>query len=376
MKNNKLLIIIGSIVLLCIVLIAVYTNHLQKSNGTSVHIGVVLPLTGDLSYFGNAGREGLLCAFDEMTEEEKEHIDFKIVDGKSTSKDCISAFQELSYGGYTDVCVCLSSIAAKSIVSYNKNGLYLLSMVSDSRVTSMGPTILNFTLNTRQELEVMAEYWKKENKKTIGLIYQRDDLGEDTLLSMREIAEQYNFLIIGAEGFSTIEEMNNATSIVLAKNPDVFFIGTIGGRAAIVARRLLEKRYGGFRCGYFGFYTPTVLEPAGEAAEGVLVCRLKYEDKPDSEVDTFKAHYRKRFGKEPDVVATYLYALGKIVLSHAKKVSWEASKLPGSIISSSGFKTIMGDVMRDDQNRCLFQVEVGQICNGNLVPVAKAEGLP
>lgn len=376
MKNNKQLIILGSIVLLCIVVIGVYRKHLHKASDNAVHIGVVLPLTGDLSYFGNAGREGLLCAFDEMTVEEKNYIDFKIVDGKSTSKDCISAYQELSYSGYTDACICLSSVAAKSIVSYNKKGLYLLSMVSDSRVTSMGPTILNFTLNTRQELEVMAEYWKKEKKKSIGLIYQRDDLGEDTLLSMREIAEQYNFSIVSAEGFSTIEEMNNATSVVLSKEPDVFFIGTIGGRAAIVARRLVEKRYGGFRCGYFGFYTPTVLEPAGEASEGVFVCRLKYEDKQDREVDSFKERYRNRFGKNPDVVATYLYALGKMVVSHAKAVSWEAAKLPDSIITSPGFKTIMGDVTRDEQNRCLFQVEVGQIRNGKLVPVAKLEGMP
>lgn len=100
MKNKKLLIALGIVVVLAIVGIGIYMNHQQTADDNVIRIGAILPLSGELAEEGQKALYAIRMAEQHVNSDaEKTPVRIFIEDGKFTGKDSAAAFQKLAMQG-------------------------------------------------------------------------------------------------------------------------------------------------------------------------------------------------------------------------------------------------------------------------------------
>lgn len=345
MKKNKLLILIGTIVLIGIVSLLAYRAQNRTESDNVVRIGAVLPLTGPLAFVGESARQGMELAIGLKGN----NIELIVEDGKSTAKDSIMAYRHLVGQRKVDAMFCVASITAKAIAELHPPMPLYMTIVSDTTIARNNPTWLNLTLNNEQEVNTIIDYFIQCNLKKIAIIYQHDDLGlctYETLKSRKDIE------LIAAEEVGNDTQIPSIAVNLCRNKPDAIFIAVVGSMAANVARKIVENEYTGAVASFSGFNTPSVLQQAGDAANGMLVCYTRYDMGDSEDVQEFRKCYEERFDREPDFIAAYAYSLMSIFMTSSQGDNY--------------YQTLFGTLVREKDGTMQFPLKVGRFNNGVL----------
>ena len=350
MKNKKLL--IGVVVLVASIPFIVFKSCQSATIDKSVRIGAVLPLTGPLSFVGESAQKGMVLALEEFNEngKGKKHIELVVSDGKSSAKDSIMAYKHLIVGrGNMEALFCVSTVGAKAIAEQNPNVPFYMTIVSDSKIARNKKGWLNLTLNDEQEVDTIFDYIKNLGRGKIAIAYQHDDLG---VYTYETATSRHDVDIVAGEEVSDESQVSSVVAGICEKHPDAVFIAAVGSVAATIAKKLAEYQYAGVVASFSGFNTPSVLNQAGDAANGILICSTQYDVGDTTEVHSFKQSYTDKYGSKPDFIAAYAYSLMSIYLS--------------SGIDASQYHTLFGDLEKNSDGTIRFPLKIARLENGTV----------
>ena len=375
MKNKRLLTGLGIVVILLVIItFGINKKNKQESDENVIRIGAILPLTGNLAFFGESCKEGIILATEKFNSEHPHHkLSILYEDCKGTVKDSIAAYNSLKSKEPINMLVCVSSVSAKAIVNENLNELTFLTLVSDPNITLRNPNVYNLSIDFRQELQTMFRYWSSKKIKTISIIYPKDELGNDAREIFLDQAKKYNLTVKNVEEISFSDNINTAVTNILSSQSDVVFIAMLESSAALAAKRLRELKYQGDICVPMSFNTPHTINQAGVAADGIYICYAPFNLEEDNKFVDFKKFrdlYMQRFGKGPAIMAAaYAFCITDVALRAYSASNYDIDKTKELLVSLKDIPSILGEITCSDRRTFYFPIEVGVLDNGSIKKV-------
>ena len=266
----------------------------SKKDDDKITIGVILPLTGELSGFGSLIKDDILFAY-QFQDTSKYKLEF--IDSKSESKTAILGLHQLinTYDVEYVIGDVGSSVTMSLIPTIDKHKIVLLSPgASSPQLQNISPFFArNYPTDVQESKDVAQFIYQKYQNPGIALIHSNTEYG------------------IGlCNGF--IESYANSTHIVLNESYDLqqtdfkAILSKLKSSGASVLYLMGEEKSMGrfmkqykdmhLRCDIISninFLQPDCINPAGIAAEGVIIPLPHFDPNDSTYLPTYE--FAKKF---------------------------------------------------------------------------------
>lgn len=282
----------------------------QNTGSQSIKVGVILPLTGELSITGEKLYQGVQLAQAEL---EKEGVRFVVEDSHSKPIDAVSAASKLLNVDKVDVIVGTYSpdetIAVAPLALKQNKNVFTFSFCSDTFLT-LSNVFCGYP-NADKQLDTVVPMIKKKGIKTMALINANSDFGQQSRDAMVRKAGTagytvvYNDLALNAAG----DYRTQVTKIIAAK-PDAVFTAMDNPTDALEIIKELKQL--GFTGTSITFVDPDNknLAKYGQFGEGTFAPGIAPSKFSSSFTNAFKA----KFNSEPDYAPALGYDMTKYVV--------------------------------------------------------------
>lgn len=303
---------------------------------TQVVLGVDVPMTGNLAYYGEVVSRGLTLAVDRYNRERsagEPEVALRIQDNYGQVSEAVKVFNKLSGQDGAVAVVSLFTPHSTALLPFSAKSKTVLYATVTS-VVEFGvksPYAFRDFISLPSQGEQMGRYLAEGAKVSkVGSLVVNDDYGLDALRLVKE-----DFLARGGQW--SVEEVFEQRDInirdpatkVIASNPDAIYIG---GRELSLANAIRQTRELGFEgpiVSNNSFDSPTVYEAVGSAGEGVVYTSSTFDmlDPANPAQARFVKEYRARFDQEPDYNAAHGYTVGLALTTAIAEVGADREKL-------------------------------------------------
>lgn len=236
MKNS-----VYSILLLCVVFL-IFSCENRSQN--SIKIGVVLPLTGNLSALGESAKTGLILAEEYINSNTYNNtkVQFIYEDGQGNPTKSINALNKLIMYDKTNIIFSIISSVDLSIVPIQKDKKFLMfSHSSHPHLSNVDPLLYRHSQTVEQEIDIIMH---RIDTASFAICYMLDDYGVafNDLLQNSTIKHQIKSSI------SFLPNESNFTTIVkkvIDSSPEKIVICAGGTNISNLITKLKEQNYQG-----------------------------------------------------------------------------------------------------------------------------------
>jgi branched-chain amino acid transport system substrate-binding protein len=343
--------------------------------GKSPVVGVLLPMTGTASTYGDSMKKGIDIAL----EQEKDNLPkgFEVVWG-DTASDIATAEAELRR---------VASEGAGLIVAGTTSGTAraLLPILEETDTIAVSPSASapSLTKDSRRFFRVFASdelegrragrFLYDDQDKTSVLIYAEDsDQARGIEPPFRQVFEQaMGGEIVGRVVIDGNDWEQESADLLASGDPASVYIIGYGEATIKVLRHLREKGFKGPICASSSFYTGQIVEDNPELLEGVFFPQPAFDVKSEGQLaQDFVSAYRQRFQDDPDIYAAHAFDAMRVVIfvanesknftaaENRKVLAFGVKEFPGvtGIIQFNDY----GDV---HHNPIMFIVKNGEVLN-------------
>ncbi len=289
----------------------------------SFTVGLILPLTGELSNFGQAVLEGALVARDRFEDEYPLAIEFLLLDNRENyhtgSVRAIEIAQELRTEGVSAVIGPLTtpSVVATALTLAPDSILILSPTSSVFDLPRVAPN--TFSLNTPSpslSREIARFAVLDMNMSRFAILYPADIYGLVMTEAFIEEVEEMGGRIMITRSFSPEQTtFEDEIKTVAVYEPDALFIPARSEDVIQIAPQIPYYGTAGILLlGADGWNYEDVARKAGAYVEGVYFTDSFLPASPDLDYQDFAIPYIERYRKEPTRIAGWGYdALAMIV---------------------------------------------------------------
>jgi len=343
------------------------STQLPSAKKEVIKIGVVLPLTGDISSHGVDSKNAIELALAEVNKSEK-RIEIIYEDDQCEPSKTVTAVNKLINVDKVKIILgpfCSgSALAAAPIIQKNK-----VFMLSGS---ATNPKLAGYDLFFRTipsdsyQGKFAAEYaYNVLKKRKVAISYAQNDY----CVGLKE-AFKKRFTELGGKVVLEVEHQEGATDLrtqlTKIKNSDADFIYLVpypidGGNFLKQAKELgidlliLAPE---------SVEDSQIIKIAGEAAEGLLFTRAKEEKNEE-----FISKYNQVYGKNPGAYAPFYYDAVKILASALSECDENVNCIRNYFIGIHNYKGVSGVINFNERGDLVgrkFMVKT--IKNGKFVP--------
>lgn len=337
-------------------------------------IGVVLPLSGELSGFGQAVLEGLLIARDEFKSELGEEIEFELVDNEENyrigSVRSIEIAKRLKDEGVIAV---VGPLTTPSLVStaltLSSDSILVLSPSSSAYdLPQVAANAFSLNMPSPSLSRKIARFATRELDLTsFAVLYPGNLYGHVMTESFIEEVELQGGNVMVVVSFSPSQKtFENEIKTIALYRPDALFIPARSEDVIQIAPQV--PYYGLYEVvllGVDGWNYDDVTRKGGTYVEGVYFADSFFPESPELIYDRFSESYIRLYRKEPTRIAAWGYdALAMIVEAHE-----EGGDRAGALLEAfRGMKRFKGSTAiysmvdgRIEREGFLFTISGGEI---------------
>ncbi len=274
------------------------TAHAVKQE--EITIGFIGPLTGDAAVFGEAERNIIELAVEEINQAggiNGTPISVIYEDGKCTEKDAVTAAHKLIEIDEVPIILAFCSAETLPIIPLTEaKGIIVFTASTNPALSDMADGVFRASYSDHDIALVAAETIAKKAQK-VGIIYE---LTTYPVGLKDAFAKEFEALggIAYAEGFSQNEhDVRTHITKLLAQHPDAIFIDPDTPATGLsVLKQLNELRFNGTLYGnYFGSSSDIVSAPE---ADGLIFFADPVVEENELKQQVFQK-YRMRYGENP-----------------------------------------------------------------------------
>ena len=356
-------------------IVAVAASALLCSCGSKPVVGVLLPMTGDASTYGESMKDAIELALEEADDAGTTPVNFEVVWGDSgTDPDrAVSEVRRLAGAGADLIIAGTTSDEAKAF----------LPVLDDVDVIVLSPSASapSLTKDSRRFFRLFASD-ELEGQRAGRFLFE--DQGKSTVLIFTEDSEQargieppFRQVYEGAMGGTVVGRVlvgspnweQDCADLIAAHQPESVYIIAYANRTLEVLRHIKKKGFNGTVCVTSAFYSGEVIERHPELVDGVFFPQPAFEIQSELPiVKAFVEAHRARFGHDPDIYAAHAYDAMRVALAlPAISRSWDATGIRKALqFEIKEFPGVTGPIQFDDygdvrHNPVMFIVKDGEV---------------
>jgi branched-chain amino acid transport system substrate-binding protein len=309
MKKRNWIIVV--ICLLLVVLILTNKNKIVKSdNKPVVKIGVIAPMTGDNSFWGEGMRNSLILASENI---KSDKFNFKLIfeDVKMDPKLTAIATNKLVNVDKVDAIISIFSSPAVIVNSYTvpKNIIHF-SMSWDKEPAKAKSTFAHWSIIDK-EAKMLAEYMIKKGYKRPAMLTVNHSGFNKGLEILETQFKKYDLEFVGVEKFNFgLRDFKPIIMKLKEKNPDIYLVHCFMPELSIAIKQLRELEINdpitGMEIALYG--------------EVMDLFEGQFFVNPKKPKDEFLKAYKDRFGVDSTLAAPNSYDIYKMLIYAFDKV--------------------------------------------------------
>ncbi|HPO04065.1 MAG TPA: ABC transporter substrate-binding protein [Bacillota bacterium] len=355
-----------------------------------VKIGINYELSGEVATYGQASKDGILMAFDEINAAggiNGMQIVPVVLDNKSDPAEATSLATKLIT--QEGVIACLGPATSGNFMATipvaMQNGVPVISAsaTADNGVTTdaagnVNEYVFRLCFNDSFQGVTMASFALNNlNAKNAVIIQDKSsDYAEGLAKNFTETFVAAGGTIVAHEGYvSKDKDFNSILTSIKGKDFDVIFLPGYYQEAGLVIKQARGLGIDAPILGADGFDSPVLLELAGaEALNDVYFSNHYSSLDEDPLVKEFIAAFVEKYNAEPNAFHALGYDLGKYIADAVERAgSVEPEAVKDALASTKGFVGVTGSFdMGADHNPIKAAVVIGLV-NGEQASSIKVE---
>lgn len=339
-----------------------------------IKIGAILPLTGSAAPYGENAKRGIELALSELNDSggvggRKIRVIFE--DSRTDPKEAVSALNKL-FGTY-GIRFIIGDINSSGVLAMapiaEKNKIILLSPgASNPKISDAGEYIFRNWHSDALEGQVDAEYaYSKMSWRTASILYVDAAYGVGLAETFRKVFSSLGGKTVVFEAYAQdATDMRAQISKIIGAKPDGLYLPGWPKEMAVALKQLKELGSKIPILSAQGFDDPSILNLAGNAAEGVIFSVPETPDPNNEIVKSFNENYRKHYGQEPGVCSASGYDALRIFAYAIDTVGDNVQQVQRILASLADFPGADGPISFDERGDLLKPFMFKRIHNGGI----------
>ncbi|ATW27901.1 ABC transporter substrate-binding protein [Candidatus Formimonas warabiya] len=357
--NKQKLFVITLIVIFALIALAgcgqkEATENGDNSTGTSadkIYIGWVAPLTGACANDGQQMQNGAQLAVNEINAAggiNGKQVELVCQDDKSDPKEAANIATKFVsddrlvavLGNYNSSCV----LSGAPI--YNEAKIPMVHVGTSPVITTEhGPYLFRISVTDAFQGEFVTKWLFEEGNKKPAILYENSDYGRGLMDTVEKQVASLGGTVADKETYELgqTKDFTGLLTKIKASGADSIFICGLYTEGALIAKQMQGLGISLPLFGTDGLYEQSLIDLAGQAAEGMKVSGLLLPSDPDQKIQDFVKNYQGAYGKVPGTYATFDYdamnLLAQVITAAGadrQKIMDYLAKMPEAFVGVSG----------------------------------------
>ena len=328
---------------LCTILLASCERPKSNTTPDTIRIGVLACLTGPAAEYGKQVLDGAKMGAADFEKENHRHVELVVQDTKSTPKDAVAAFQQLTdINGIKFVIgdVLSGSVMAIAPLANQKGVLVFAPGASTPALDDIDDMIVRNWVSDSYDAKIMADYCNRQNFGKIAVLYVNNEYGNSLAKRFRQFLNDADKRIVLASPFA--EDATNFLDVVdklLAAKADAVYLIGYSKSIGMIARQLHERvaDHSIQLLSNLAASEPQTIEIGGDALNGLV-----FTDPNQTPALEWSERYTKTTGSKPGVVSAHSYDATRILLASISTTKGDISSVKESLYRVKNYPGVSG----------------------------------
>ncbi|KHO44953.1 MAG: branched-chain amino acid transport system substrate-binding protein [archaeon GW2011_AR3] len=348
----------------------------------TVKLGLMLPLSGDATAYGNPIRTAAFIAADEINAKggiNGKMIEFVTEDSKCSPKDGASAAQKLVNVDKVKVIIggaCSGETLGAAPITEAAKVILISPSATSPDITAAGDYVFRIAPSDAFAGEVAAKYASDDLGRSKAVVFsETTDYAQGLRKVFKENFELLGGAVVADETFSS-EDTDMRTQVLKAKNanPDVIYIvAQTPAKATLLLKQLKESGMEQEIVASEVLLGRDFIAENSELIEGAIGIEPKVDDTSPTTAALF-AKYKEQTGEEvpwPQFVAG-VYDAVYLVSDAISLYGEDTDKIRDNLYSVKDYNGAIGKLTFDENGDPLLPYSVKKITGGKAVEIATA----
>lgn len=346
-------------------------------NTKDIVIGVIAPMTGDVSTFGQSTKQGVELAIKHINDQggiNGKKVVISVEDDKNDPVEAANAALKLitknKVHGIVGSVASKSTLAAAPIAQSNK--IPLISGTStNEKVTQVGDFIFRACFIDPFQGLVMAKFAKENLELSSAAVLF--DIGNDYT---KGLAEQFKLnyealggTVVAYETYSKGDQDFNAQlTKIKSYAPEVIFLPDYYNTVGLIAKQARAQGINAVFLGGDGWDSDDLVKIGGDAIEGSYFSNHYAPDSTSPKAMEFRAAYEAAYKAMPDALAALAYDAANILMEGIRQAnSTDGSAIKNAMTALKDFAAVSGTVNFDENRNPIKGAVIITVKDGKLV---------
>jgi len=337
-----------SIVLLTVFVVSILlvVPSCQKKGEDVIKIGAILPLTGNLSWFGEHAKNSLMLLEEALNSQNKQ-VKIHVYDSKSNPKDGLSAYRKMLIDNIKYCYVGLDPVSKAILPNIEKDSVMMFVGSVDNDITEESKNMFRCYYGFRDQTMAQFEFLKSKDLRSVSMLLR--DVSAIKKYSEELLGEKLNGININVKNVEYFEptkkDFRTLLTKIIANSPDAIVMSEYGALYPVIFGdlRTITSSPPLILC---GFVMLNVKTENYNLYEDVVFVGPAYLGTTSSD---FRSKYKQRFGVFPTYEAYYSYDSGKILFLALKSTDGSIEKVRDYILKNK-FLGVSQAELRFDKN--------------------------
>lgn len=344
------------------------------ASGDTIKLGVLAPLTGEVSVYGVAAKNGIDLAINEINAAGGvlgKQIELMVEDEKGDVAEAVNGYNKLMSKGMVAL---LGDVTTKPTIAVAElaaaDGLPMVTATGTGlSITTYGPNVFRTCFTDPFQGKIMAKFAAETLKaKNIAIIYNTsDDYSTGLVASFEEMAATKGLTIVAKEGYGGDDKDFKAqlTKIAAAK-PDALFVPDYYSKVSLIATQAREVGYEGAMLGADGWDGVFgTLDAANKTAVNNSYISNHYSAQDtDPKVADFVTAFTGKYNETPNSFAALGYDTAYMMVQAIEAAGSTDSQAIVDALKAIEFSGVTGNITFDENNNPIKDATILKLMDG------------
>jgi len=332
-----------------LIVLALFVVACGGETSDKLKVGVILPMTGNQSTYGEESWNGMLLAQEDL---KKEGVDWDLILKDEKSLKQPSGNQAKLLIENEGVHVLLGSVASSNTLQIalvaDEAGVPLITPASTNDTLTDGrPMVSRICFKDSFQGSVLADFALSQGWRNAVVVVDKAQVYSTGLAdNFRPVFEKAGGKV-GFEYYVTDDtDFANTIQNVANRKPDVIFISGYYAQAGPMIKQAKGKWDGIPILGGDGWDSPDTVALVGDTNATIFISTHFAADAPDPRVQDFAKRYKAKFGKAPGAMAALGYDVLFVLADAVKRCDdpKDPDQLAAAIAATKDVKGITGTI--------------------------------